>query len=511
MADILKTLGLAGAFRPIQDKGARIGVVDVGSNSVRMVVFDGAIRSPAIFYNEKVLCGLGEELSRTGRLSESGKLRARLALRRFKALADGVDQLKTLDIVGTAALRDAEDGPEFVAQVERDLNISMRVASGADEARLSAQGVMVGEPEADGVVADIGGASMELIELRRGEVGDGVTTPLGPLRLRALGGDADTSIDSILEEAATLPDGSSRFREDRPLYIVGGSWRSLVKAYMSAQNYPLRVLHGFSLSSSEAREMADWGARLTVEKLRSLTKSSERRAVVTPGAARVLGRLIRRLRPSKVTLSAFGLREGVLWEHLPAPLRSEDPLLQPCAVIERSHSRRPGFGEELWGWLQPVFPEFDDPAGTRLAKAACLLCDASWRTHPDYRARTNFELVTRNNFGGVDHLGRVFIGVALLHRYKNGGASVEAEPSCELLPRPRRELARALGRGIRLGAMLGASSAGVLPVCPLRRDAEGLTLTLTGRAVDLAGEELEKRLKALANALRLERTEVRLG
>ncbi|MBX2855829.1 MAG: Ppx/GppA family phosphatase [Rhodobacteraceae bacterium] len=511
MADILKTLGLAGAFRPIQDRGARIGVVDVGSNSVRMVVFDGAIRSPAIFYNEKVLCGLGEELSRTGRLSESGKQRALLALKRFKALAEGIGQLQTLDIVGTAALRDAEDGPEFVAQVERDLKISMRVASGADEARLSAQGVMVGEPDANGVVADIGGASMELIELQGGKVGEGVTTPLGPLRLRALSGDADTSIDSILEEAATLPDGSRRFAPDCSLYIVGGSWRSLVKAHMAEQNYPLRVLHGFSLPSGEAREMADWGARLTVEKLRALTKASERRAAVTPGASRVLGRLIRRLRPSRVTLSAFGLREGVLWEHLPAPLRDEDPLLQPCAMIERSHSRRPGFGEELWRWLYPVLPELADPADARLAKAACLLSDASWRTHPDYRARTNFELVTRNNFGGVDHLGRVFIGVALLHRYKNGGAAMEAEPAAVLLPRPRRDLARALGRGVRLGAMLGASSAGVLPVCPLQRDEEGLTLVLTGRAVDLAGEELEKRLKALANALRLERAKVRIG
>lgn len=501
-------LGLVGAFDQIDDAAARIAVIDVGSNSVRMVVFDSADRTPAIFFNEKILCGLGEELGKTGRLSTKGKTRALKALRRFKALADGMQGLSIVDAVGTAALREAADGPDFVDQVAVETGLALRVASGADEARLAAQGVMLGEPQADGVVADIGGASMELIDVADGQVGQGVTTPLGPLRFDPLAMDADTRIDGLLEAAVTRPDGGRRFREGRELYIVGGSWRALVKAYMAAEKYPLRVLHGFSLEGREARAMADWGAKLSIAELRRLTGASERRAAVTPGAARVLARLIRVLGPSQVTLSAFGLREGVLWEHLPEALRRQDPLLHPCAEIERRHARRPGFGAELWRWLEPTLPELD-ARRLRLTQAVCLLCDANWRTHPDYRAQANFELVTRNNFGGVDHRDRVFIGVALLHRYKDGGKSVDREPAAQLLSKASRAQARAVGRGVRLGAMLAAASDGVLDNAALSRSEDGcLTLRLGGGAAALAGEELEKRLRAYAEALKLERSEL---
>ena len=507
---VSRMLGLSGGFARIDDDKARIAVIDVGSNSVRMVVFDGAERSPAIYFNEKVLCGLGADLSKTGRLSEAGKIRALDALDRFKALADGMDSLRVIDAVGTAALRDAEDGEAFVDQLQHRTGLDLRVASGADEARLAAQGVVIGEPDASGVVADIGGASMELVELNDGVVGHGVTTPLGPLRFDPMATDADTRIDGVLEAAVTAPGGGRRFAKGRDLHIVGGSWRALVKAHMASRKYPLRVLHGFSLPGREARAMADWGARLTVEAVREHTSSSERRAVVTPGAARVLARLIRALDPKRVTLSAFGLREGVLWEHLPEDLRRQDPLLQPCAVIERRESRRPGFGAELWDWLAPTLPNFE-PERVRLARAACLLCDASWRTHPDYRSISSFELVTRNNFGGVDHRGRVFIGAALLYRNKNAKDAMEKIPATELITRSERLAARALGRGMRLGAMLGAASSGILPNARLERDKNSLTLELCGPTKKLAGEELSRRLRSFAEALELDHSEVRAG
>ena len=121
----------------------RVGVVDVGSNSVRMVVFDGAARSPAYFYNEKILAGLGKGLAQTGRLNPEGRVRALAALRRFAALADGMD-LPPLTCVATAAAREAADGPDFVREVERETGLKLLVIDGAEEARLSAQGVLLG-------------------------------------------------------------------------------------------------------------------------------------------------------------------------------------------------------------------------------------------------------------------------------------------------------------------------------------------------------------------------------
>ena len=420
-------IDFGGAFPAVANKEARIGVIDVGSNSIRMVVFDGAARSPAVFFNEKVFAGLGAGLSETRKLSPAGRERALAALARFKAVADGIDDLQALDVVATAAVREAEDGPDFIEQVARETGLRIRVASGADEARLAAQGVLVGEPRADGVVADIGGASMELVDVADGVVGQGVTTPLGPLKLAGLkGGELVKTIDKALDAALKGEKGKPRFGEDRTLFIVGGSFRALVRAHMAATDYPLRVLQGFSLDAEDAAAMAEWGAGLSAERYAELAGSSEGRAAVAPLGALVLSRLIKKLRPRRLALSNFGLREGVLLEHLPRELRLQDPLLQPCETMEVKSARRPGFGLELWRWLAPAMAGFDAKQ-TRLAQAACLLSDVTWRTQAEFRAQSDFELVTRNNFGSIDHeaasssASRCCISTKTAGRRRSGG------------------------------------------------------------------------------------------
>ena len=166
---------------------SRVGVVDVGSNSVRMVVFDGAARSPAYFYNEKVMCGLGLGLAETGRLNPRGRERALAALRRFALLAEGMN-MAPLTVVATAAVREAADGQEFSNEVLRETGLRLWVISGDEEARLSAQGVLLGWPDAKGIVCDIGGSSMELAQVGGGKVGARATSPLGPFRLQQVQG-----------------------------------------------------------------------------------------------------------------------------------------------------------------------------------------------------------------------------------------------------------------------------------------------------------------------------------
>ncbi|MEL6977648.1 MAG: exopolyphosphatase [Pseudomonadota bacterium] len=503
-SEFLASLG--GADR--SQRPARFGVIDIGSNSVRLVVFDSATRTPAVFFNEKILCGLGETLEQTGRLSERGRERAFEALRRFQALTERMD-LRAVAAVGTAALREAEDGQEFVADVAARLGVSVWVAEGADEARLAAQGVLLGDPLANGVVADMGGASLELTTLTPAGAGaGGVTTALGPLRVMAWGGlsngKRDARIDAALEAALT-----PALRRPPALYALGGSWRTVVRCQMERVNYPLRVLHGFSMPLSEAAAAAEWVAGLAPEAVHEMTGVSERRAAVTPMAARVLLRLLKAVKPERLVLSAFGLREGVLWEHLPAALRERDPLLDAAEALERSHARMPGFGAELWAWLRGPMAPFE-PREARLAEAGCLIADASWRTHPDYRARSSFELVTRNALGGLDHEDRLYIGAALLHRYKGGKRALRAEPSMAYLSEEKAMRAEALGRGVRLGVVIAGAAPGLLPRCDLIRGApepgaEGgtLTLRLPGSAASLWGEEVEKRLHLFADALGL--------
>lgn len=478
------------------DRPQRIGVVDVGSNSVRLVVYEALSRSPAYFFNEKVLAGLGADLASTGRLAPKGRARALAALRRFAALTArmGVERLVC---VATAAVREAADGADFVTEVAAETGLRLTVASGEDEARLAAQGVLLGWPDAEGLVADLGGASLELAQVAHGAVRPGVTLPLGPLRLGAVGGPAaqDAACDAALAGAAKVmgPPGGR-------LYLVGGAWRALAKIHIARTGYPIQVLHEFELPAAEMALLAADVARAAPEALSREAGASRDRAAVTPLGARVLSRLIAAAAPRIVAVSAFGLREGVLYEQLPPDMRAQDPLLSAAAQMERRLARFPGFGAELAAWVWPLFPGAP-LARRRLVEAACLLNDVSWNAHPDYRDQAVFETVYRANLSGVGHAERAFLGAALRYRYKSGGSRRPDLPALSLLDDAQLAEARMLGRAIRLGAMLTGSVPGVLPRAGLDLSAEAVTLRLAPEDAGLTGEAVEKRLGALADSL----------
>ena len=483
----------------MSDQLTRVGVVDVGSNSVRLVVFDGISRSPAYFYNEKVLCGLGTGLAESGRLNPEGRVRALNALRRFAALMEGIGA-GALTGVATAAVREASDGPEFAAEVLRETGIELQVITGVEEAAYSAKGVLLGWPKANGLVCDIGGASMELAQLQDGVIGACGTSPLGPLKLRDYGGDVDALIKR--EVRALLDAVGGKFGH---LFLVGGSWRALARLDMERRGYPFKVLHEYRLSAAQIRETVDWIEAQKAEEIETHSDTSKERLALVPMAARVMAGLLEALEPEEVIISSYGLREGLLYEQMPLSTRGLDPLIEACRHVEATSARFPGFGRVLFEWLRPLYPDVDAKR-RRLILAACLLHDTSWQAHPDYRAEMCFEAVTRANLGGVDHAGRLFLGLAILSRYKNSGVASLGEGMMELLSDDEINDAVSLGKAMRLGAMISGAQAGLLDKAILTRQDESLALTLDGPAGALSGEVVEKRLGSLARAMGLAAT-----
>jgi exopolyphosphatase/guanosine-5'-triphosphate,3'-diphosphate pyrophosphatase len=471
-------------------------VIDVGSNSVRMVVFEGDCRSPAQLFNEKVMCRLGARLGQTGALDPEGRERAIAALRRFAAIAEGM-HVGALAAVATAAVREASDGAAFCAEVARRTGIRVRIASGADEARLAAQGVLFGNPRAEGVVVDLGGASLELCRIGGGRVGQGITAPLGPLRLltAAGGGLSDAALAARLHEVA----GPFRLAGGRA-YLVGGAWRALARAQMERADYPLKVLHEYRLTPAEALDLAAWAAKMRPEKLKRMRGISEERAPLLPSAGRLLRHVVEALEPGEVMFSAFGLREGICLDHLPAPLRRQDPLIAACEALERLAARAPGFGAELAAWARAILPP-RDAEEARLVEAAARLADVNWRTHPDYRLAGSWETVTRATITDIGHAGRVYLGTALSTRHKHGRIKGEQARLLALLHPASAERAVQYGLVFRLGAALSGAVPGVLPLCQPLRAPGRLDLALEGAAAELAGEEVERRLASLAEAL----------
>lgn len=478
---------------------SRVGVIDVGSNSVRLVVFDGAARSPAYFYNEKIMCGLGKSLAETGRLNPQGRARALSALRRFALLAEGM-QVEPLTIVATAATREAEDGPDFQAEVLRETGLRLHVVDGDEEARLSAQGVLLGWPEAQGIVCDIGGNSMELARIGEGRVGKRVSTPLGPFRLQQISEPKArrAHVAKVLKAAkASLKSTGER------IYLVGGSWRVIARLDMERRNYPLTVLHEYRMTPQGLGDTLDWLAAADLAALRGRTGTSQERMELVPLACEVLREILAVFKPTEIDVSAYGIREGTLYEHMPEKLRARDPLIEAARMAEKGQARIPGFGRKLYDFLLPLFPE-TPPGRLRLVKAACLLHDTTWRAHPDFRAEACFDNVTRANLGGLDHAGRIFLGLALLHRYKNSRSGSRLEPMFRLLAEDQVQAAEVLGKAMRFGAMFSIGDparAGRLNWQPKKR-LLGLELTPAGEA--LFGEVARARFQSLAQALKAE-------
>ena len=480
---------------------SRVGVVDVGSNSVRLVVFDGAARSPAYFYNEKIMCGLGQGLGDTGRLHPEGRARAINALERFQMLAAGMGLLE-LTVIATAAVRDAKDGTDFCAEVKKRTGLSITVIDGVEEARLSAQGVLLGWPGSYGLVCDIGGSSMELAEISDGQVGRRVTTDLGPLKLQDIKGGAKGRASLIRKRLADIQDAVGPQR-DR-LFLVGGSWRAIARIDMHRRGYPLQVLHEYRMTVEDVtKTIVFLHAHKDHNALRAACGISSSRMALVPYAADVLGALLGKLKPSDIAISAYGIREGLLYEQMPQSLRDRDPLIEACSFAEAKDARLPGFGRELYSFIKPIFA--DTPAERRrVIKAACLLHDVSWRAHPDYRAEVCFDNATRANLGGLKHSERVYLGLALLHRYSNKREGTAFEKVSDLLDEADQREAESVGKAMRFGAMLWTHPDADRGRFVWHEKRRALEFQLPQGSMALFGEVPSARLKSLGASLQAE-------
>lgn len=476
-------------------------VIDVGSNSVRMVIYqiDGRAMTP--IFNEKVMAGLGRNLAQTGMLSQSGEMIALDALRRFHALleARGFD---SLDVVATAAVRDARNGPDFVARVAREIGFAIRVLPGAEEARLSAQGVMAGAPDADGVVGDLGGSSLELVKLTKGVIGGGETHALGPLALMDTAAFSADRVqhfaDSVLSKSRVLSDHSGVF------YAVGGAWRALGRHDIKRRHHPLGVLNFHEMTRRQVSVLIDVVSR---QSRKSLEKSGEettaRRADALPYAAIILDRLLAIGNFHSVILSSYGLREGILFERLSQGARAIHPLVAAAEAFGAPGERARAFGRALADWIEPVFagraPSFDVARDRVLRAAACRLADYGGALHPDQRQESMFNLVLRAHFAAITHAERAFIAAAMHHRYSRGAP--DQELAFHLLNDHQKTAAAALGAAMRLGAELSGRAPSLLQAFTLTMSEGKLVITGASERKHLLTEPVLRRVEPLAEAL----------
>jgi exopolyphosphatase / guanosine-5'-triphosphate,3'-diphosphate pyrophosphatase len=483
-------------------KNAPFAIVDIGSNSVRLVVYEGAKRNPVPIFNEKILAGLGGRLSETGKLDPEGCERALKALKRFWVLLAQMN-VGHVEMVATAAVRDAKDSAEFTRAVKKATGHSVRVLSGKEEAKYAAMGVLSGTPDADGIVGDLGGGSLELVDVKNGIMGEGATLPLGPLRLL---GDNKKSltevlagIDTTLETVKWIGQGKRR-----TLYAVGGVWRNLARIHMAQKKYPIRVLHNYMIPAAEAVELAGLIEQLGSKTLAKIPDVSSRRVGALPIGAHVLSQLIAAAQVKWVSISAYGVREGLLYEQLSKQEKKRDPLLAGAEDLAKRLVRFPEHNQELVEWTAPIFDKgglSETAAQERLRNAACILADIGWYVHPDYRAAYAHEQVLLAPISGLTHAERLFLACVGFHRHE-GAAEPDIDTRLQrLLDEEGHMRARITGLALRLAFTLCAASVGVLPHTKVVVTDDTLRLEIQKSHKAFLGEVVEKRLTALAKAM----------
>lgn len=467
-------------------------IIDIGSNTVRLVVYGGPPRAPVTLLNEKVTAKLGKHVAETGRLSEKAVGGVLAALARYKALIDlaGVPQV---DVVATAAARDASNGAEFLEKV-RAIGFAPRLLTGVEEAETSATGVLGAFPHAAGIVGDLGGGSLELVDVADGGTSHGVSLPLGSLRLPALRAKGDRVF--VREIGRMLAGADWAAEPGTDLYLVGGSMRALARGMMVRLGWPMEDTHGFALPAAEALKLARQLARRG-QALQPIDGVSSSRMASIPDAAALLAVLLQRLQPGRVIFSSWGLREGVLFGSLSDAVQKEDPLLAGVMAFVGGMAVDVALVHAAAEWMADVVPM----ARTPLGRAALALCLAAGRVEPNLRRGLPADWGLSKRWVGVDNAGRAMLAAALRGSVGKAQKDAVAEPWARLASSAALAEARGLGLAARLCRRMSAGSAAVIK--STRLTVEGGNLRLTSAVPQLIGDGSSRDLKELAQHLGL--------
>lgn len=482
-----------------------VAVIDIGSNSVRQVVYEGLTRAPAVLFNEKIMCGLGKGMVSTNKLNKRAVERSLAGIKRFMRLGYQLNVGKT-HIIATAAVRDAENGPEFIKNVEKISGLEVEVLTGAMEARYSAFGIRSGFHHPNGIVGDMGGGSLELVSLGK-KFGKGMTLPLGGIRLKEMSEDllekATKITKSKLEKVdIEWPKGEMNF------FAIGGTWRSLGKLHIANRKYPLSSVHDYEIETKELIDFCDKIISSDLKSFSGIHVVSKNRRDLLPMGAVVMREVVKKLGAHKVIFSSLGIREGVLYSLLPEAQQEKDSLLSAAKDLSVLRSRAPEHCVDLAKWTEKAFETLgidETEDDKRHRTASCYLADVAWRAHPDFRADQYIGIIANAGFVGISHEGRAFLAIANYHRYQGLGSKVKSPAIASLASERSVKRARILAAMFRVLYLFSSTMPGIIPQLKLQlKDKSSIELLVPKAISDLIGERPLERISHLARELQME-------
>jgi exopolyphosphatase / guanosine-5'-triphosphate,3'-diphosphate pyrophosphatase len=474
----------------------RRAVIDIGSNSIRLVVYAGSVRSPVAIYNEKSRVSLGACLNGDGIIDDDTLERAVAAIARLHRVAEMME-VDWLRVIATAATREAKNGRELVRRAAK-LGIKIDVIDGQSEALASGMGIISEHPDADGYVGDLGGGSLELVRIKNGQLGESVSLPLGTLRIGQFRDLPAKQVAQQIQAHLATANGGDTFaiEPDLPFYLIGGSWRSLARLHMFVTEFPLAVLSNYRLPGEAPADLLDL-TRNTAAVTETKVVPGGRLAAL-PDATALLAGIARLFQPSHFLTSISGIREGLLYAKLKKAEQRQDPLIAAVRFEGKRLSRFSYHGDALADWIAPLFV-VDTPEMARLRLCACLLADSAWQVSPEYRATHSLNFALDGSWPSIGPHERAILAAALMaaHGQKSNW------PNILLQLAEQSELQRAMqwGLAIRLALRLDGGSGAALTESRFETAEGKLQLILNGDLARLRSGSVERRLGRLASSL----------
>ncbi len=478
-------------FYPVDDK---VGVIDIGSNSVRLVVYDGVKRVPLPIYNEKAFCRLGLGIAKGDSLNAAAVKMAKQAIAQFMTTIK-LMRVAKLHILATAAVREAKNGADFIRDIEQQHGVKIEILSGEQEAQYAAYGILSTHYKPRGIVGDLGGGSLELVSLHD-DIGYCASLPLGALRMQEMSQSGDCAIVDLVRSKLQTLSWLQNNKQYKNFYAIGGSFRALAKLHMQQSGYPLDLLDNYELSSAEILNFLQQIATLPSERVNELAVSSKRQAQM-PVAAIILQEIIKTICAEKVIFSTSGIREGLLFSFLSPYTQKEDPLLAVCAELAAEYGNRSSYYIDLYNWMEPLFSG-ETALQSRLRVAACILHDLARIIYRPNRAKWVYFMIMHSSLVGLSHRQRIALATALYHRYRPQWR--EDWSSYQLLSDKWRNWAAVVGAAMRLGHYLSGGVAGNLAHSAIEVTKSTVNLCMSAEAHNLRGDACDKRLAALKNA-----------
>jgi len=392
------------------NKRDSVGLIDIGSNTVRLCIYKGNMRNPDVLYNKKFFCGLGEYRPGTKEITKESEKKCVNSIIFFNSILDEIKTNQNIAIC-TAAIRNASNRKQIVKQISKVFKGKVITLLGSEEAELAAKGVIAAIPNACGTMIDMGGGSIELASIDKNKLNKIKSFPLGILNFEQ----KDKEVKNFIKELST------KHKLQKNFYLIGGTFRSIARCFIYFNEMPLNEIHQLKINKTHFKSLQSKISTLNYEQLSKVPKISIDRVKHLHIALKVIDQIFSNTQCETLIYPRYGIREGYIYSKLPKKLQNQDPTEISLNLIAKNRCRFLLFNQRSFNWIEKKYLQFKNKKLSddrlRVLKLACQISDLGWEQGSKNRAQYALSSILNLPLIGIGYNEKILIGYLIYLRH----------------------------------------------------------------------------------------------